>query len=68
MSGEVGQKKKQVLGMQMMQDTQNYSPAAIEGIHWFTELDVDTQNSIWVWLFFFSWWELCGDQFFPAEL
>jgi len=33
MSGEVGQKKKQVLGMQMMQDTQNYSPAAIEGIH-----------------------------------
>lgn len=39
--------------MQMLLDTQNYSPSAVEEISLFTEMDIDIQKSISMWFFFF---------------
>lgn len=38
--------------MQMLLDTQNYSPSAIEEISLFTKMDIDIQKSISMWFFF----------------
>lgn len=46
-------KTKRVLRMQMLLDTQNYSPSAIEEISLFIEMDIDIQKSISMWFFFF---------------